>query len=372
MWTPQPPIILASSADFSMGLLEDTIAAIRPPDQTAAEAALRRLDSLTKPRGSLGYLERIVQRYAAIRHDPEAKAGATAIALFAADHGIVAEGVSAYPQAVTLEMIRNIAAGGAAISVLARRFGFQLVVTDVGVKPATSATPFPGVRYRPIGPGTQNFLRAPAMTLDQARAAIEVGIATLNQLANDGITLAAIGEMGIGNSTSAAAILCATTGIAPASIAGRGTGLDDAALRHKIEVLTAALEFHRERLRGDGLALLSAVGGFEIAAMAGVCLAGAARHIPIMVDGYIAAAAVAVAGRLYPEIKAHLMFGHRGAEGGHARVLDQWGIRPLLDLAMRLGEGTGAALAMNLVQTALALHAEMATFASAGVSEKNA
>lgn len=355
-----------------MGLLEDTIGAIVPPDEAAGAAALRRLDSLTKPRGSLGYLETIVQRYAAIRRDSDAKAGRAAIALFAADHGIVEEGVSAYPQAVTLEMLRNIAAGGAAISVLARRFGFDLMITDVGVKTDSSAAPFAGMTYRRIASGTQNFLRGPAMKVDEARAALETGIAVLNQLADRGAALVGVGEMGIGNSTSAAAILCATTGMPPAAIAGRGTGLDDAALRRKIDILNAALEFHRERLDGDGLSLLSAIGGFEIAAISGVCLAGAARRIPIMVDGYIAGAGVAVAKRLYPGITPHLMFGHRGAEGGHARVLEKWGVRPLLDLEMRLGEGTGAALAMNLVHSALALYAEMATFTSAGVSEKNA
>jgi nicotinate-nucleotide--dimethylbenzimidazole phosphoribosyltransferase len=355
-----------------VGLLETTISAIRPPDGSAADAAARHLDSLTKPRGSLGYLETIVRRYAAIRHDPEARMGRAAITLFAADHGIAEEGVSAYPQAVTLEMLRNIAAGGAAISVLARRFGFDLAITDAGVKTDSSATPFAGVTYRRVGPGTRNFRRGRAITIDEARAAIEIGIASLDRLADNGATLVGIGEMGIGNSSSAAAILSAATGIPPAEIVGRGTGLDDAALRHKIAVVTSALEFHRERLKTGGLDLLSAVGGFEIAAMAGVCIAGAARRIPIMVDGYIAAAAVAVAARLDPDIKDHLMFGHRGAEGGHARVLEHWGVPPLLDLDMRLGEGTGAALAMNLVQTALALYAEMATFASAGVSEKTA
>jgi nicotinate-nucleotide--dimethylbenzimidazole phosphoribosyltransferase len=352
-----------------MSLLATTLAAILPPEATAAEAASRRLDSLTKPRGSLGYLETLVQRYAAIRHDPSARLGRCAITLFAADHGIVAEGVSVYPQAVTLEMLRNIASGGAAISVLARRFGFDLVITDSGVATDSSRDPLPGVRYRRIGPGTRNFLHAPAMTPDEARAAVETGIATLDQLADSGATLVGIGEMGIGNSTSAAAILSATTGIPPTEIVGRGTGLDDAGLRRKAEVVAAALDFHRASF-DDGVSILSAVGGFEIAAMAGVCLAGAARHIPVMVDGYIATAAAAIADQLYPGIRAHLFFGHRGAEGGHARVLDLWGVRPLLDLEMRLGEGTGAALAINLVQSALALHTEMATFASAGVSDK--
>jgi nicotinate-nucleotide--dimethylbenzimidazole phosphoribosyltransferase len=355
-----------------MGLIEETIKAISPPDEAAGEAASRRLDLLTKPRGSLGYLETIAHRYAAIRHDPEAKAGRAAITLFAADHGIVEEAVSAYPQAVTLEMLRNIAAGGAAISVLARRFDFELVITDIGVKSDSSAQPFAGVTYQRIAPATRNFARGPAMTSDQARASIEVGIETLNRLADNNVTLIGIGEMGIGNSTSAAAILSAATGISAMEIVGRGTGLDEAAWRHKIEVVSSALKFHGDLVAGDGLGLLSAVGGFEIAAMAGVCLAGAARRIPIMVDGYIAAAAVAVAARFYPGIKAHLMFGHRGAEGGHARVLERWNVRPILDLDMRLGEGTGAALAMNVVGGALALYREMATFASAGVSEKNA
>jgi len=353
-----------------MGILQKTLAAIVPPDEAAAEQAGRHLDALTKPRGSLGFLELIVRRYAAIRHDPAARAGRCAMTLFAADHGIAEAGVSAYPQAVTVEMLRNIASGGAAISVLARRFGFDLLITDIGVRTDTSGAPLAHVSYDRVAAGTRNFLQGPAMTPDQAARAIEVGITTLDRCAGQGITLAGIGEMGIANSTSAAAILSATTGIAPAVIVGRGTGLDDAGLRRKVEAVTAALELHRGSL-GSGLAMLSAIGGFEIAAMAGVCLAGAAGRVPIVVDGYIATAAAAIAEWLHPGIQAHLLFSHRGSEGGHAQVLDAWGVRPLLDLGMRLGEGTGAALAMNLVQTALALHAEMATFASAGVSEKN-
>ncbi|MGA2412509.1 MAG: nicotinate-nucleotide--dimethylbenzimidazole phosphoribosyltransferase [Candidatus Binataceae bacterium] len=354
-----------------MGLLEETLAAIVPPDQSAADEAHRRLDALTKPRGSLGGLEEAVRRYAAIRHDPEARAGRCAITLFAADHGIAEEGVSAYPQAVTLEMVRNIASGGAAISVLARRFCFDLVITDVGVRTDTSATPFAKVTYDRVAAGTRNFRHGLAMSPEQAIRAIEAGIAALNRLADRGVTMAGIGEMGIANSTSAAAILSAATGIAPAAIVGRGTGLDDAGLRRKVEVVEMALALHRETLRDGGIPRLSAIGGFEIAAMAGVCLAAAARRVPIVVDGYIAAAAVAVAEWFYPGIREYLIFGHRGAEGGHAQVLEAWQVRPLLDLGMRLGEGTGAAIAMNLVNTALALYAEMATFASAGVSEKS-
>jgi nicotinate-nucleotide--dimethylbenzimidazole phosphoribosyltransferase len=352
-----------------MNILENTLAAIEAPDSEAAQRAGIRLDSLTKPRGSLGRLEEMVRRYAAIRHDPQASFGRGAIAVFVADHGVAAAGVSAYPKAVTVEMLRNIAAGGAAISVLAGRFGYELIVTDVGVETDTSATPFKGVRYRRVASGTKNFLEGTAMTVAQARQAIEVGIETAHDAAADGITLIGIGEMGIANSTPAAAILSAVTGIEPARLAGRGTGVDDRVLARKIEVIETALRLHREVL-GDGLSMIAAIGGFEIAAMAGVCIGAASLRMPVVVDGFIATAAAAVAGRIRPGLCEHLFFSHRSAEGGHALALEALGVRPLLDLGMRLGEGTGAAIAMNLIETAIALFHEMATFASAGVSEK--
>ena len=352
-----------------MSILEDTLAAIEVPDADAARRAEVRLDSLTKPRGSLGYLEEIVRRYAAIRHDPAANVGRGAIAVFVADHGVAAAGVSAYPKAVTVEMLRNIGAGGAAISVLARRFGYELIVTDVGVETDTSATPFKGVRYRRVARGTRNFLEGAAMTIAQARHAIEIGIETAREAAAAGITLLGIGEMGIANSTPAAAILAAVTGIEPARLAGRGTGVDDQALAHKIQVIEAALRLHRASF-GDGLSMLAAIGGLEIAAMAGVCLGAAAARVPVVVDGFIATAAAAAAERIRPGIREHLLFSHRSAEGGHALALQAMGVRALLDLDMRLGEGTGAAIAMSVIQAALALFHEMATFESAGVSEK--
>lgn len=352
-----------------MALLDETLAAIAPPDEVAARRAAERLDALTKPPGSLGYLEEIVRRYAAIRRDPAAAFGRGAIAVFVADHGVAAAGVSAYPAAVTVEMLRNIAAGGAAISVLCRRFGYDLIVTDVGVATDTSAAPFAGVRYRRIGAGTRNFLDGPAMTDDEARRALETGIATARGAIAAGATLLGIGEMGIANSTPAAALLAALSGIAPARIAGRGTGLDDRGLARKIEVIERALALHRG-VFNDGLAILAALGGFEIAAMAGVCLAGAAAGTPVVVDGFIATAAAAVAERLCPGVLARLFFSHRSAEGGHALTLEALGARPILDLEMRLGEGTGAALAMNVIESALALFHQMATFASAGVSGK--
>lgn len=352
-----------------MTILTQTMASILPPDNEAAWAADARLNSLTKPPGSLGHLEELVRRYAAIRHDESVKPGRGAIAVFVADHGVAAEGVSAFPQAVTAEMLGNIAAGGAAISVLARRFGYALKVVDVGVKVDTSAKPLPGVTYRRVGPGTRNFLDGPAMTADETARALEIGIEIAREVVNSGARLLGIGEMGIANSTPAAAILCALTAIPPESIVGRGTGLDDAGVRRKIEVVTRALEIHRAALT-SGESILAALGGFEIAAMAGACLGGAASNVPVVVDGFIATAAAAIAQKIHPGLFDHLFFSHRSAEGGHALALEHFKLRPILDLDLRLGEGTGAALAMNVIDSALDLLHNMATFEGAGVSGK--
>ena len=352
-----------------MSLLNQTIASIRPLDNEAAWAADARLDSLTKPPGSLGHLEELVRRYAAIRHDESVKRGCGAIAVFVADHGVADEGVSAFPQAVTAEMLRNIAAGGAAISVLACRFGYSLKVVDVGVKVNTSTKPLKGVTYRRVGAGTRNFLDGPAMTPDETTRALEVGIEIARELADGGATLIGIGEMGIANSTPAAALLCALTALPPDSMVGRGTGLDDAGVRRKIEVVTRALEIHRDAL-ASGESMLAALGGFEIAAMAGACIGGAAFNVPVVVDGYIATAAAAIAEKIHTGLFDHLFFSHRAAEGGHALALDHFKLRPILDLDLRLGEGTGAALAMNVIDAALDLLDNMATFESAGVSGK--
>lgn len=340
-----------------------------PLDRDAEAAAAARLDSLTKPPGSLGRLEEIVRQVAAIRGDGWMTPGRGAIILFAADHGVAAAGVSAYPRAVTVEMLRNIGAGGAAICVLARRLGYELIVTDVGVATDTSEAPMPGVRYRRVAAGTRNFVEVAAMECNEAQRALEIGIETARAAAERGATLVGVGDMGIANSTSAAAILAATTGIEPARIAGRGTGVDDAGMRRKVAAIEAGLARHREDLR-DGIGLLAALGGFEIAAMAGVCLGGAAMRVPVVIDGFIATAAAAAANQLYPGICDYLFFSHRSAEGGHQLALETIGARALLDLEMRLGEGTGAALAMSVIESAIALCREMATFASAGVSGK--
>jgi len=352
-----------------MTLFEQTLAAIGPLDLEAERAASARLDTLTKPLGSLGQLEEFVRRYAAIRHDGAARFGGGALMVFVADHGVADVGVSAYPRAVTVEMLRNIGAGGAAISVLARSFGYQLFVTDVGVEADTSLSPLMGVRYQRVRTGTRNFLDGPAMSTEQACQAIEIGIETTLEAAAGGATLLGIGEMGIANSTSAAAILAALTGLGPRRLVGRGTGIDDAGLERKIAVVEAATELHRQCFN-EGLQILAALGGFEIAAMAGACLAAAAHKLPLVVDGFIATAAAAIAEKIRPGLFSYMFFGHRSAEGGHAIVLEFLGVRPILDLGMRLGEGTGAALAMNTIESALTLFNQMATFSSAGVSGK--
>lgn len=354
---------------FVMSLLSETIASIEPLDDGARQEAARRLDSLTKPLGSLGYLEELVRRYAAVRHDALAKTGKAAVLVFVADHGVADEGVSAYPKAVTEQMLRNIARGGAAISVVARHYGYDLTVVDMGVAADTSAERLPGVVYRRIGPGTRNFMREPAMTAVQATGALEAGIEIAAEAIASGATLIGIGEMGIANSTAAAALLSAITAIDVARMAGRGTGLDEAGWRRKVEVVRAALERHRESF-ADGTQLLAALGGFEIAAMAGVCLGAAARRVPTVVDGFIATAAAAVADRIFPGLTSRLFFSHRSAEGGHQLVLEYLGARPILDLDLRLGEGTAAAVAISVIEAALAMYQQMATFAGAGVAEK--
>jgi nicotinate-nucleotide--dimethylbenzimidazole phosphoribosyltransferase len=352
-----------------VGSLESTLRSIEPLDKRAATAAQARLDTLTKPRGSLGLLEEIVCRYAAIRGDTDARRGVGVLAVFVADHGIADEGVSAYPKSVTLEMLRNIANGGAAISTLARHLGYPLVIVDVGVAIDTSSNALSGVRYHRIGAGTASFIRGPAMSVEQGRAALEVGIEVARAEAAAGATLIGLGEMGIGNTTAATAVLASLTGIAAAQLVGHGTGLDDLGLRHKLEVIEAGLRLHRAAA-GDAIATLAAFGGFEIAAMAGACLGAAAARVPVVIDGFIASAAAVAAERLYPGLRRHLFFGHRSAERGHAAVLEKIDARPILDLGVRLGEGVGAALAMKLIESALVMFHEMATFASAGISGK--
>jgi len=350
-----------------MKLLAKTMQEIRPIDQGWIDAARRRQLELTKPPGSLGRLEEIANRCAAIRQSFELTANHPRIVLFAADHGVCAEGVSAYPQEVTAQMVLNFLHGGAAINALARSGEIDLQVVDIGV--AGPLPPSTGLISRRVAPGTRNFCQEPAMTEAEMHAALDAGIEMANDSALAGCDLLGFGEMGIGNTTSASAIAAAATGAPVADVVGQGAGADDAGMARKRSAIARALALHADSL-GDPLGILRCVGGLEIAAMCGFCLGAAARRVPVLTDGFIATAAAALAVRRCPASSGYLFASHRSAEPGHAHFLAIIAQEPLLNLGMRLGEGTGAALAMKLVQAAIAAFTGMATFASAGVSNK--
>ena len=340
--------------------------AIRAVVANDAGEALRHLDALTKPPGSLGRLEEIAVRLATLRGGAPPRVDRPVVFTFAADHGVVAEGVSAYPQVVTAQMVENFLRGGAAINVLARQAGARVVVADFGVAGLVSAAE--GLVSCPIAAGTANMARGPAMTLEQATRAIEQGATLADEAIDAGADLLATGEMGIGNTTAAAAITAAITGEPPDAVTGRGTGVDDATWRRKVEVVGVALAVNRPDA-ADGLDVLAKVGGFEIAGLVGVILAGAARGVPVVLDGFISTAAGLIAATLAPGTRHALFAAHRSAEPGHAIALAHLGLTPYLDLSLRLGEGTGAALFIHLARAAALIYGEMATFKSAGVSQ---
>ena len=342
-------------------------ARIVPTDGDAAAEAQRLLDRKTKPTRSLGRLEDLVCQLAAIRGSgaPLPRVPGKAIVVMGADHGVAAEGVSAYPQEVTGQMLLNFARGGAAINVLARQTGARVVVIDMGV--AHPAPERPEIRVRRIGPGTANFTRCPAMTRAQAVEALTTGAAQADALAHDDVGLIGIGDMGIANTTASSALAAVFTGAPPEETTGRGTGIDDQTFRRKVEVVRRGLEVNHPDAN-DGIDVLAKVGGFEIAGLAGVVLGAAAARVPVLVDGFIAGVAALAAVRIAPHAAGYLIASHRSVEAGHRLVLQALGTKPLLDLDLRLGEGTGAALAMMLVDAAIAIAAEMATFESAGVS----
>lgn len=335
-------------------------------DAAAEAAARRRQGSLTKPPGSLGALEDIACRMAAVQGDPRPSTGGKVIVVAAADHGVVAEGVSPYPQEVTAQMVANFLRGGAAINVLARQAGAQVVVVDAGLRfdiPGGGR----GVVRAGIGRGTQNMASTPAMSRAQVEELIDAGARMARTLANDGAGIIATGDMGIGNSTSAAAITAVFTGRRPAEVAGRGTGLDDAGLHRKIAVIERALSLHKPDPQ-DPVGVLAAVGGFEIAFLAGLILGGAERRLAIALDGFISTAAALVAHGTDLRVTDFIFACHLSAEPGHRIALNHLKLKPLLDLNMRLGEGTGAALAIQVIEAAVNLHNEMATFEEAAVS----
>jgi nicotinate-nucleotide--dimethylbenzimidazole phosphoribosyltransferase len=339
-------------------------APIVAPDSAVLAAARDRQMQLTKPPGSLGRLEELGVTLAAMQGTQQPRVDKLWITVFAGDHGVVAEGVSAFPQVVTAEMVRNFARGGAAISVLAREWDARLEVVNVGtVQPLED---LPGVVEARVGPGTANFVHEPAMTGDQLHEALMAGHDVAERAAINGARLLVGGEMGIGNTTSAAAIACSLLGLPAAQLAGPGTGLDAAGVSHKALVIERALAHHRS---DQPLTALQRLGGFEIAALAGAYLRCGQLGLPALVDGFITTAAALVAVRLRPELAAWLFYAHCSAEPGHRRLLDALEAKPLLELGMRLGEGSGAAVAVPILRAAAALHAGMATFAEAGVSQ---
>jgi len=348
-----------------MELLETTLLQVRSVPEAYVAASRERLDNLTKPRRSLGYLEELAARYAALIGEVRPIVGKKRICVFAGDHKVTAEGVSAYPAVVTQLMAKNFLAGGAAINVLARRARAEVEVLDIGVDGDLGE--LPGLLARKVKSGADNIARGPAMTVAECHKAIEVGIERALAAAREGVTLLGTGEMGIGNTTPASALFAALLGVPAAEVTGPGTGLEPAAVAKKVAVIERALEVNRERCSGP-LETLAALGGLEIAGLCGLCLGGAAARIGVVVDGFISSAAALVALRLAPAAKDFMFFAHRSAEPGHRKFFEREGLRPVLDLGMRLGEGTGAAIAMQIIEDAVAIISEMKTFAEAGIA----
>ncbi|HEY7163418.1 MAG TPA: nicotinate-nucleotide--dimethylbenzimidazole phosphoribosyltransferase [Candidatus Binatia bacterium] len=348
-------------------LLDDTVQRIRPLDPAIESEARRRLDSLTKPRGSLGTLEDLACRVAVIQRRVPPRIGEKILFLFAADHGITRESVSAYPSTVTAQMTYNFLRGGAAINILASQYGVEVRVVDVGVD--HEFPPDAGIRNFKIQRATNNFVHGPAMSRSQAMRSIETGIRLVNEANHEKLFLVSAGEMGIGNTTSATAILCVLSGTAPRVVTGRGTGIDDETLERKIAVIERGIR-HNAPDSDDPVDVLSKVGGFEIGAITGVILAAAAAGLPMVLDGFVCGAGALLACRLAPAVRGVLFASHLSAERGHEIMLRELKLVPLMDLKMRLGEGTGACIAIGLIEAAARLLAEMATFESAGVAGK--
>ncbi|WP_068615493.1 nicotinate-nucleotide--dimethylbenzimidazole phosphoribosyltransferase [Paenibacillus tuaregi] len=342
----------------------DRIGPISPPDSSAVQAAQRRLDSLTKPPGSLGKLEELAARLAGISGTVLPSYTNRAVVVMAADHGVCEEGVSAFPAEVTQQMVLNFLEGGAAVNVLARQAHAEVMCVDIGVNGDIGHL---GLLKRKIKYGTDNMVAGPAMSREEAEKAILVGADLVAEAMSRGVNLFVTGEMGIGNTTASSAVMSALTGITPLESVGRGTGLNDERLRHKGVIVQRAIELNKPD-PSDPLDVLAKVGGLEIAGLAGVILKCAASRVPVVIDGFISTAAALVAARLAPESLDYMIASHVSGEQGHALLLRELGLVPMLDLGMRLGEGTGGVLALHLIDAACRIPAEMATFESAGIS----
>jgi len=350
-----------------MSKLKTISASIEHTDSSFLVVAQERLDSLTKPRGSLGVLEVIASRIVAIREDPRPLLNKKVVFTFAGDHGVAEEGVSAFPKEVTTQMVLNFLRGGAAINVLAGQAGAEVAVVDIGVDHSFDAAE--GLIRKKVVSGTKNMAKGPAMTPEEAMQSIEVGIDLAIAYADKGYNLYGTGEMGIGNTTPASAIIACLSGLSPREVTGRGTGIDDGAFESKVGIVEQALELNKPD-KSDPLDVLAKVGGAEIGGIAGLCLGAASRRIPLLIDGFISTAGALIACGIEPKVKDYLFASHKSVERGHEAMLHMMGLKPLLDLDLRLGEGTGAALGMNIVEASLRIYNDMATFAEASVSEE--
>jgi nicotinate-nucleotide--dimethylbenzimidazole phosphoribosyltransferase len=370
---PDRPIVDAvrEALTAADGPLAAALALVGPPSAEAERSALAHQDQLTKPPGALGQVEQLGVQLAAIAgEDPPPRPHPAAVAVFAADHGVVASGVTPWPQEVTGQMVANFVAGGAAINVLARQAGASVTVVDVGVASDLDALGLagaPGLLHRAVRPGTADLSTGPAMTEAEACAALDIGAEVAASLVADGARALVTGEMGIGNTTASAAVIAALAGRPVEAVTGRGTGIDDATLKHKVSVIAGALD--RLPVDPDPLTVLAEVGGLELAALAGFIIGGASHRVPVVVDGVIAGAALLVAHALCPGVRPYVVAGHRSTEPGATAVLHHLRLEPVLDLGLRLGEGSGACLALGVIDAAALILQEMATFDSAAVKD---
>ena len=346
--------------------LAQVLKEIRPLDEAAMEAARKRQDNLTKPHGSLGRLEELSIKIAGITGNPVPKLQHKAIITMAADHGVVAEGTSLYPQEVTPQMVYNFLNGGAAINVLGKHVGARVVVVDMGV--AAGLPKHPGMVCKMVGLGTQNMAKGPAMPREEAAFSVQMGIDVLEEELAKGLDIVGTGDMGIGNTTASSAICAVITGEPVEKVTGRGTGLDDKGLEHKVAVIRQALEVNKPNPK-DAIDVLAKVGGYEIGGIAGVILGAASHRIPVVIDGFISGAGALIAAGLCPQVKDYMIAAHTSVEVGHRAILKHLDLTSYLDLNMRLGEGTGAALGICLAEAACKILSEMATFKDAGVTE---
>lgn len=350
-----------------MKRIEKIARSISEPDKKYELKAQDWLDNLTKPIGSLGVLEDVIKKIAAVTRDAKPKIKNKVIFLFAGDHGVTDENVSAYPKDVTKEMVYNFIRGGAAINVLAKHVGAKVVIADIGV--SGKLKPHPNLIINKIKPGTQNMAKGPAMTREEAIMCVNAGIDIFMNEFKNSIDLAGTGDMGIGNTTPSSAIAAVFTKLPVENVTGRGTGIDDKGYRNKVEVIKRAISINKPDA-GDPIDVLSKVGGLEIGALAGVILGAASKKVPVVIDGFISGAAALIANHLEPKTKYYMIAGHSSVEQGHRIILEYMGLKPVLNLEMRLGEGTGASIAMNIVEAACKIVNEMATFKKAEVSEK--